>query len=288
MGIARPPVYEEGQGTDAVSFVFIFGFYNFSDAPVKPDFESTYPNEDAHSKSSRVCTAIEDRQMDHPSVLVTSAGMPRSASTWMYNVTRLLMANQPDIASDFSYGWIGDWEKLPKKRYMLIKVHSFSPDLVNASTAIFYSYRDIRDAIASQQRKFGGIPDLGWANHYVKLHEDWMQVADYALKYEDMLEDKERIIRAMIDALHHKGIIAYTSSDHETLPAAIIDELDTLKYESEGDRNAMYNEKNLFHKGHITDGRYGAWKDSLDPALAAEIAKTYAEWFEKYGYPIER
>lgn len=77
------------------------------------------------------------------------------------------------------------------------------------------------------------------------------------------------------------------SRDDDPLPAAIIDELDTLKYESEGDRNAMYNEKNLFHKGHITDGRYGAWKDSLDPALAAEIAKTYAQWFEKYGYPIE-
>jgi len=224
--------------------------------------------------------------MSQTPILITSAGMLRSASTWLYNAIRLLVSRQPDMASDFSCGWIDDRDKIQKKRYMLLKAHVFDQNLVNESSIVFYSYRDVRDAIASHQRKFGGIASLKWADHFIETHERWIRVADFSMKYESMLHGKESMIVDIANALSAKQIISYDRNNGVIDPVEIAEELDNLNYDSDGNRNNYYNELNLLHKGHITDGRHGSWKECLNSELAAVIADKYSWWFEKYGYPI--
>ncbi|MDT8386623.1 MAG: hypothetical protein RQ736_03870 [Thiogranum sp.] len=217
---------------------------------------------------------------------IISAGMPRSASTWLYNAIRLVMLKQPNMANKFSSGWIGDLNKLPQKNYMLIKVHEFNDDLASASTAMFYSYRDIRDVIASVARKFGGIPSLEEAGKYIESHENWIQAADLTVKYESMLHDKESIIVDIVNALNAKQTLPFQCGEDVLNAEEIVKEIETLDFNSSGSRNIHYNEMNLYHKRHITDGRHGAWKEYLDAKLVSCITDKYQWWFEKYGYDI--
>lgn len=196
--------------------------------------------------------------MNQTRTILTAAGMPRSASTWLYNAIRLLIDRQPNIENDFSYGWIGDWNKIPKKRLMLLKIHSFDQNLVNASSVIFYSYRDVRDAIAAQQRKFGGIASIEWADQYIEQHEKWVEVANITLKYESMLTSKEGFIIDIAHTLSKNKIISHYANNGILAPENVVNDIEKLKYESEGSSNNFYNEVNLFHKDHITDGRYGS------------------------------
>jgi hypothetical protein len=41
-------------------------------------------------------------------IIIFSAGMQRSGSTWLYNAARLLLTNSPLTREITSYGWIGD------------------------------------------------------------------------------------------------------------------------------------------------------------------------------------
>lgn len=225
--------------------------------------------------------------MNKTSTLITSAGMPRSASTWMYNVIRMLIASQPDLASDFSFGWIGDWKKIPKKRHILIKAHNFDPDLVKVSKVIFYSYRDIRDAIASQQRKFGGVASLIWADQFIESHEKWIKAANFSMKYESMLQKKEDIVLNISKTLEASQIYSRDSNVIAVKITDIIGEIERLNFDSEGEKNSNnYNENNLFHKNHITDGRYGAYKDDLSQELISQITDKYRWWLEEYNYEL--
>ena len=199
------------------------------------------------------------------SVLILAAGMSRSASTWLYNAARLLLCSSPTIAQDFSCGWVDDLRKIPKKRYMLIKLHGYDQRLVNQATKVLYSYRDIRDVLASIQRKYGHAPTMERADHEVQQHELWTGVADFVIRYESMLSNKKRIVDQLAQTL---GVEFFDST-------AIVEEIEQLDYTSDGPRNRIYHEVNLLHAGHMTDGRHGAWKSAGDDALFRRIEEKH-------------
>jgi len=210
------------------------------------------------------------------SALIIAAGMPRSASTWLYNAARLLLSSSPSISQQFSCGWIGDWENIPKKKYMLIKVHRYNESLVDQSKCILYSYRDIRDALASSFRKFGQVPSIEAADALVSQYEKWMNVANVVMRYESMLDDKESIITQLVHLFGMQNID----------PARIVENIERISYQSQGSKNATYHNVNLYHRGHMTDGRHGSWKGLIDSNLLKQIEEKHQEWFEKCGYRI--
>lgn len=182
------------------------------------------------------CQRLED------SVLILAAGMPRSASTWLYNAARLLLCSSPETARNFSCGWVGDLRTIPKKRSMLIKLHEFDSGLVTQSTKILYSSRDIQKALASSQRKFGNAPTQERANYFARQEEQWTEVADFVMRYETMLSNKTDVIERLAQTL---SVQDYDSK-------AITRELEQLDYTSEGPKNRTYHKVNLFHRGHRT------------------------------------
>lgn len=216
--------------------------------------------------------------MSVDSGLILAAGMPRSASTWLYNAVRLLISRLPGMDQQFSCGWIGDWRQIPRRRIMLIKVHDYHKQLVEQASCILYSYRDVRDAIASSLRKFGQPPTLEVADEYLSQYEKWTGVADFVMRYETMLEDRTGMVMQIARQL---GI---ADTDPDGITAAIAE----LGYRSEGPRNRHYHTTNLFHAGHITDGRHGSWKGVLDEPLVRAIEERHKAWFEKCGYTIQQ
>src|SRR5262245_15346631 len=76
------------------------------------------------------------------SALVLSAGMPRSGSTWLFNAARLLL-RQTVAPDELGSGWVGDWARLPKRPWLLLKVHEYDAFLARRARAILYSYRDV-------------------------------------------------------------------------------------------------------------------------------------------------
>lgn len=204
---------------------------------------------------------------------VLCAGMSRSASTWLYNAARLLVSHSVD--TDISYGWIDDFKHLPSRSNTVIKLHKYEPELVRNSSHILYSYRDIRDVLASMKRVWNKKPSIETADRLVLLYQQWTSEADYVARYDDILTNKSQVIVRMAEAL---GI------DNPNTQA-ILDEISNLNYFSEGPKT-VHNQINLFHKRHITDGRSNSWHGHVKPELISEIERKHRSWFEACGLPL--
>ena len=210
------------------------------------------------------------RELKNSSVIL-AAGMSRSASTWLYNAARLLVSGSPEQAKEFSCGWVGDLKTLPKKRIMLIKLHGFDQRLVDLADKIVYSHRDIRDSLASSERKFGHAPSMERADRLVRLHEQWIGVADFVMGYEAMQSNKVNTVVQLAGALQIENFDS----------RAIVDEIDQLDYSSPGPKNRYYHEVNLLHAGHFTNGGNGVWRSSGKDELFREIEKKHLRRFEQ-------
>lgn len=205
--------------------------------------------------------------------LVVSAGMPRSGSTWLYNVARLALQAQHG-AGAVAAGWIGDRDRLPAAPVLLLKVHDFDAALAAGAWRVLWSYRDLRDVLASLQRKFGTPATEAGADHFVVQHGHWRVRAAHAMRYESMLADPEAEVQAVcrsleVDPSHAAGVLHATQR---------------LGYDTEGTRNDRYHETTLYHRGHVTDGRHGAWRDTLPAGLAAAVSRRHAAWLQAHGY----
>lgn len=165
---------------------------------------------------------------------------------------------------------------LPKRGHTLIKVHEFDEQLVDRAKFIFYSYRDIRDSLASGLRKFGTKPSLKLANHHIRMYEKWTSVANMVVSYENIVSNKQEIICKLGNVLGVSNIDA----------SEIQHEIDSMCYEGSGNKNERYNYVNLFHKNHITDGGHGTWVNFIDPELIKQIETSHREWFERCGYSV--
>jgi hypothetical protein len=127
--------------------------------------------------------------------------------------------------------------------------------------------------MASMARKFQTELTTQLARDLIHQHECWLSVATYVLRYEDMVLDQQAELRRLQAAL---GLQAQALEP-------ILAQLNGLNYDSPGARNEKYHSENLFHKGHITDGRVRAWHAQLPPHLEDEIVSEHREWFRRFG-----
>jgi len=215
----------------------------------------------------------------HKQILILSAGMQRSGSTWLYNAIRLLLMHSSLTREITGHGWIGDLSMLPQKKIMLIKIHDFNQKILDLDLPkiVFYSFRDVRDALASSKRKWNQEPSMKLADRLIQNDRQWRSHAHFIVRYESMMKDQLGTLLALSNMLK----ITDGSNIQE-----IISEIDALKYENPGNKNPLYHMENLLHKGHITDGRHGSWKGILEDALLEQIQTKYREWFIQNNYPL--
>ncbi|MHA1696288.1 MAG: sulfotransferase domain-containing protein [Candidatus Helarchaeota archaeon] len=208
------------------------------------------------------------------SKIIISAGMPRSASTWLFNVIRILLNNYSNI--DFDSGWISDINCSHKHDYLLIKTHHFNPIITKRAFIIFYSFRDIRDVLASKKRMFKIEPSFLEAKNLINADKKWKAMANYTMRYESMIESPNQEIKKIANILNIQNINI----------KKILDDLSTENYNSGISKNKHFNYKNLYHKNHITNGKYGTWNKQVDKKLIKNIEKKYSNWFIDNKYSL--
>ena len=142
---------------------------------------------------------------------------------------------------------------------------------------ILYSYRDLRDVLASIKRIWNHEPSMELADRLIHNDCQWRKHAHFIMRYESMIEDREGTLLKLSNFIG----INDNSDIHE-----IMAKIYALKYEDPGDKKPLYHMENLLYKGHITDGRHGSWKGLLDKKLLDQIERKYREWFIQNNYPI--
>lgn len=209
-------------------------------------------------------------------LLILSAGLPRSGSTLLYNLLRLTLVHHLNDDEHLSCGWIEDMRTVPFGNYTLLKLHNHEEDLTRRSDLIVYSYRDIRDVLASQQRKFGTPPSLNLADHLVSQHDSWCQSAHIQIRYEDF--DTKRQSQLVKEIANHLDLANHIR------PHQVIHQLEALPKTSE--TSEKYDPDTLFHPGHITDGRHGSWKNQLEQDLVKAVEAKHGDWLTNHGYQL--
>lgn len=202
--------------------------------------------------------------------------MIRSGSTWLFNAARLLLQNSSDI--DLISGWIDDLGPLKKYngKTLLIKLHDFDPILAKSSDIILYSFRDIRDVVASHERINKISPTIELFRYVVLEDKQWRKVSKFIMQYEIMIDSKAEVLNGLAKIL---GVSDYS-------PDLIIHEIDQMNYFSTDKTNETHNLDNIMHKEHITDGKHGSWKGQLTDTLVKQAEEEFSDWLVENRYPV--
>ena len=206
--------------------------------------------------------------------LILSAGMLRSGSTWLYNAMRILLSTDEEI--DLGAGWIQDIQEFRHHDTVLVKLHGYEPRLASNSRFTAYSYRDLRDVIASMKRKFDSPPSIATARQLLVADAKWRDTSQFIMKYEDMISAPHVIAEKLGVAMGLTGITG----------AEISREITALTYDSSESTNSVYNSQNLLHKGHITHGKHGSWTEDLEPGFVSELESEFSGWLVENGYTV--
>ena len=201
--------------------------------------------------------------------LVLSAGMHRSASTLLYNILRLCLHEK--FGGSLTAGWIGDVDRLTKNRMNLIKIHTFHPISAIRAKYIFYTYRDIRQALVSANLKLNLPLSINTCRYMINQYQLSKKYADLMLSYEDIVNDTEQQI------IRIANIIKV-----DVDPQSIIKNLPSIM--SERSRSKGYDRITQMHGGHSSGAHQDEWKTVLTNQLKEQIGEEFDWWFKETGY----
>lgn len=169
-------------------------------------------------------------------------GMIRSASTWLHNVTRYIIY-EVENENDVLCGWCDDINISSNKKHIICKHHGINEELFKNFDIILYSYRDVRDVLSSAFRMWEETPSINAAQMIIYECNILKKRADYSMKYEDMLRDKEKIVTEISKTL---GINNININN-------VIEKVEQIP--KNNNSTERYDKESLYHKNHITDGR---------------------------------
>lgn len=205
------------------------------------------------------------------SKLIFSAGMPRSGSTLLFNILRLILEEQ--FGDDLTHGWVEDLKKMPRKNVFLIKTHSLdNHDRIRANK-IFYTFRDIRDVMVSRLKIFDKEPNMDIIRHYIRQDQFAKRHADMVIRYEDFIRNVPENIQKIARMLNYSDDI-----DRIVKNLPDVKERSPLKYDAS---------KSLLHGTHITGTQKEEWKKVLPKSLQRQIHEELSGWLKENNYPCE-
>lgn len=201
--------------------------------------------------------------------LIISCGIPRSGSTLLFNMVRLIF-EQDEAQKKVIGGWFEDYDELGTNGELyLIKAHHLSYHLGLRSKKVYFSYRDIRETMVSAKRKFNALPSIQMARNQVNLFNKAKKYADKMFSYEQLTQNKREVIEELANDLGIKVDVD-----------KIIQSLDGFGKVEKG-----YSKVTLLHKNHTTGTKFLDIEKEIEPKLLAQINEEFSQWFKENGYP---
>lgn len=215
-------------------------------------------------------------------MFLVTLGTPASASTWIFNVARKLMATRcTDARSFYAEDGLTALKCLGAGvDGLVLKAHCIDPALMTLVARIggkvIVSSRDPRDVLVSMQERFG----YDHAETARTLSKSLACIASLPdaipalhLRYEDGFHMQAQTIRQIADFL------GYTTCDDEVTaifdalrPEAVRAHIDALPPERlEGGDTDRWDFTTHWHPGHVGDGLDGKWVARL-PSLWQDLA----------------
>jgi hypothetical protein len=231
--------------------------------------------------------------------LVATVGLHGSASTWVFNVVRELMAaalgpeNVRGIYAEDVPGLFA--EHAMAGRHVVLKSHhggvGWDALLWLTRAPMFLSIRDPRDAAVSMAQRFGtSLSDAarGIEQDCARLTRS-ADAGHAVLRYEDGFFDDVTLpghiaeaLGLAVDAAVQREIFARYSTASVRTFAAGLGGLPPERVVSNA--SVTVDIVTQIHLTQIGDGRIGKWRDLLSPWDGAKLTRQYATFLARFGY----
>ena len=209
-------------------------------------------------------------------------GMPRSMTTWAFNVSRELVSNR-----DIQTLWIEPNAEQAETTFVmtqdaiLAKCHHYSDRLAASADLIIYSYRDIRTAAVSYHRKFHSSCTQGQLDGWVESGRAWLPIAQIVLRYESVerqpLEAIGRLRRVLVEQFGEDAVAATSDED-------VLRRVDTAFERRQKPTEIDYDNSTMITPGHRTYQPPPADLSGTDKSLYERVEREFAVWLADYGY----
>ena len=208
-------------------------------------------------------------------------GMPRSMTTWIFNVVS-------EILTDYELKtmWIAAGDQESENAFStsdgicLAKCHHFSKSLAESADLIIYSYRDIRTAAVSCYRKFNLSYSHDEITSWLDAQKQWVKYADIAIQYENVDNNKENVLVEIRNAIKNKNPHIRLHDDN----GSILQEIEK-KFESKQESDGVtYSPDNMVLPKHRTFQPDPESLIGMDKQIYQQVQAGFLPWLHQYGY----
>lgn len=205
-------------------------------------------------------------------MLVVSAGLMRSGSTWQFNALRTILRR---YGLKDCVGCLASDSRWTEATNRIVKIHEWNASLAEQADFVFTCHRDIRDACASLTRFHPNRVPSAFDKIMKEFgnYRKWADNAVYDMKYEQMVQDPVTCVCDTIQALGLSGL------NEQTIAA----EVNAIKPPRRA-RGHREDPDTLLWGNHITNGIPGSYEQTLDPQVILNIENEVGWWLAKKGY----